>query len=158
MFSISVRKLGFSETARSLSRIPDRLDRAMYDATRDGVDLLENYARAGMEEIAGGAYWETIPQVNRAPGGAKGSVTTPPSKAHRIEPTEARKAKARADYAAGKRRTPRAFLKFEGANGDVFSTGVNHPGSNPVNWPDRLGGFNTAAEHIYEREIGRGLG
>lgn len=137
---LSVSTNGFPEAEQFMSGAPERLDRAAYAATERSVRLMEDAAASAIEEIAGGVYWDINSQVQRLPHGALGRVVTPPSRPHTIEP--------KGPYP----------LRFQIGGRWVSTYHVDHPGSNPVNWPDRLGGFATAAERIYADEVDDALG
>lgn len=107
-----------SSVARELSDMADRVGQVPSQAMPEAVALLAEDVHDEIEDIAGGVYWDINTEIVETPGGARGTVATPPSKPHRIEPTK-----------------PHGLLVFEKAGETIFVRGgVDHPGSNPVQW------------------------
>ncbi len=108
-----------SSVARELSDVGNRLDRVPLAATTEAVAVLERDVADEIRDIAGGVYWDIDSDVSPTADGARGSVVTPRSKPHRIEPTK-----------------PHGLLVFEGVGGNTVFVrgGVDHPGSKPVDW------------------------
>lgn len=123
----------------------DSLDRRLDDATRDFVheaaELVHEGARSAIQSIAGGVYWDINVQVAETPHGGVARVSTPSSKPHIIRPIPP---------------NTRLTFRIPGV-GWRSPREVHHPGSRPVDWPDRLGGTVPRLERSLEEHVGRVL-
>lgn len=107
-----------SSVARELEDLADRVDQVPTQAMPEAVALLAEDVHDEIEDIAGGVYWDIETDIAASGDSAIGRVSTAPSKPHRIEPTK-----------------PHGLLVFEVNGTRVFVRGgVDHPGSNPVQW------------------------
>lgn len=117
----------------------DRMDRAAREATKAATQSLGHFADAAIARIAGGVYWDVKRDFNATPRGGIGRVVTGPNRPHIIRPRPG---------------NPRGVLSFRVGGGRWVSVKeVNHPGANPVNWPDGLGGFTEIARAYFENEV-----
>lgn len=142
--SIGVRH-NLGTAATRIEAYPEKLNRAMYEGTVRSEPVLKDHIADIIASIAGGVYWDINSDgITRTPTGASVKITTPPSKPHRIEPTK-----------------KHGLLVFEGSDGTVFVRGgINHPGSNPVDWVNRIAqhsGNSERIEHIFTDEVGEAL-
>lgn len=107
-----------SSVSRELEDLADRVDQVPAQAMPEAVALLADDVHDEIEDIAGGVYWDIDTEIVESGDSAVGRVSTGPSKPHRIEPTK-----------------PHGLLVFEVNGQTVFVRGgVDHPGSNPVQW------------------------
>lgn len=115
--SFSVRHNALEE-AQKVDSLPDKLTGAMREATPEAARATERIIARLIESIAGGVYWDINTDIRPTPDGSEARIITPPSKPHRIEPTK-----------------EHGLLVFSVGGKDVFVRGgVDHPGSNPVDW------------------------
>lgn len=139
---IGARLKGGSEAKAYLGGRNEALSRAAYDATRESTEVLADMAAQAIRSITGsGVYWDIEQNVESRPNGAVGRVSTPPSRPHTIRPIPP---------------NTRLLFRIPGV-GWRSPRLVNHPGSKPVDWPDRVGGFDGRAERIFERHVGQAL-
>ena len=130
------------EVLAQLDRYPERITEAVRRATTEATRFMVRHARDTMQERAGGVYWDIDPVTIPTPNGARGSVRTPPSRPHRIEPTK-----------------PHGLLVFEINGQKIFVRGgVNHPGSNPLDWLTSLSQRTDEIEDIYADELAQEFG
>lgn len=130
------------EALAEVDAMSERVTGAVRRATTETVRFVVRHVRETMLERAGGIYWDINPVTTPTPDGATGRVVTPPSKPHRIEPTKRH-----------------GLLVFEVNGQPVFvKGGVNHPGSNPLDWITSLEARSDEVEDIYEGELGEVFG
>jgi hypothetical protein len=136
MINLSV-KHNFSMALERIGDYPDQVTNAMRRGTTESTRYVARHAAAQMQERAGGVYWDINELVAPRPDGAQGRVRTPPSKPHRIEPTKSH-----------------GLLVFEIGGQTIFIRGgVDHPGSNPLDWITSIDTENI--QDIYNDELGR---
>ncbi len=137
--SLSVRH-DVGRAAERIGDLPDKLTGAMRDATPEATRVTAELIMGIIQAKAGGVYWDVNTSVRPTPAGAIGSVVTPPSRPHRIEPTK-----------------EHGLLVFDIGGKTVFIRGgVNHPGSNPVDWVSSMNSAPTETiGRPFEREVGR---
>lgn len=125
----------FEEGAREYEQKPDRVNRATLRATEKAADYLASVITAYIVGRAGGMYWDLHQKVEPRPNGAQARIKTPKSRAHRIEPTK-----------------EHGLLVFPGRSGGTafVKGGVNHPGSNPLDWTPGAESSRTGIGTIYE--------
>jgi hypothetical protein len=139
MITFSVSN-NFETVRERIDEYPDRITGAMRRATTDSTRYVSRHAAATMEERAGGVYWDINELVAPMANGAQGRVRTPPSKPHRIEPTKSH-----------------GLLVFEIGGETIFVRGgVDHPGSNPLDWITSID--TEEIENFYDDEVGRVFG
>lgn len=134
-----VRMNGLTAAERYFKEVSDRLDVAAAIGTQRSVGLLMDMSFSAMEDMAGGVYWRRIPMVTPTPRGARGGVRTGPNRPHEIRP---------------RGQGPMRF-QIEGRWVSLYV--IDHPGSNPVDWTDGLGGFTRHAQMFYEQEVAKAL-
>lgn len=154
--SVSVRgSVPALNAASVISRANERIERF---GTRAARLNLTRHNRSGetTRELRSRRLGNNIEWYDSAPGGFFLETGTKP---HIIRPTAKSEAKAQREYKAGKRRSPHAFLAWEGPAGStIFAREVHHPGTKARPWlapaiEDNAGIF----EGIYEQEVMRDL-
>jgi len=138
---IGGRLVHATEGIKFLDRCDFRLDGAAIRGTERSVDALEDAAGAAIVEIAGGKYWTIDAATRPSVSGGTGRVVTGPNKPHPITPKK-----------------PGYPLRFRIDGRWRSSYEIKHPGANPVNWPDRLGGFAERSQRVYEDEVKKAEG
>lgn len=111
----------YGEKSLQLQGIKEELTKALRDATYDNLRILDRETEKAIQSIAGGVYWEVIGNYARATDGARVRVYTKSSKRHDIRPKD-----------------PNGWLHFHVNGREVFTKFVDHPGSRPVDWINRV--------------------
>lgn len=111
----------YGEKSLILQDIQRQLTQALQDATQDNLRILERETERAIGGIAGGVYWDVKGTYARESDGARVRVYTDKSRPHRIVPKD-----------------PNGWLHFTVNGREVFTKLVNHPGSRPVDWINRV--------------------
>lgn len=111
----------YGEKFLQLQGIKAELTKALQDATQDNLRILERETERAIGSIAGGVYWDVKGTYARESDGARVRVYTDKSRPHRIVPKD-----------------PNGWLHFTVNGREVFTKLVNHPGSRPVDWINRV--------------------
>lgn len=119
-FSLKVSN-NYGEKSLKLQEVKGQLTKALQDATYDNLRILERETERAIEGIAGGVYWDIKGTYARESDGARVRVSTNKSRPHRIVPKD-----------------PNGWLHFTVNGREVFTKEVNHPGSRPVDWINRV--------------------
>lgn len=143
MVSISIgSRHNLNQGASQIAELGPRTVNAMRRGTTKATLHLENVIEAYIVSKAGGMYWDMDSVVSPTPDGARATIRTPASKPHRIEPTK-----------------KHGLLVFEGSEGLVFKRGgVDHPGSNPLDWTPGAESSQSLLESDFAGEVREVLG
>lgn len=111
----------YGEKSLKLQGIKAELTKALQDATYDNLRILERETERAIQGIAGGVYWDVVGNYARESDGARVRVSTEKSRAHEIRPKD-----------------PNGWLHFHINGREIFTKFVDHKGSRPVDWLNRV--------------------